>query len=96
MIWSFHWSPMVSLQLPPGTLVNLKFPLASHLVNMKSSASGSPRLTQHWVQVERIAGAAGVEPLVGRPAQALDIHLPLDGVGAGADGAVGAGCRRRL
>src|SRR5579864_337405 len=50
MIWSFHWSPTVSLQFPPGTLVNLKFPLASHLVNSKSSPSGSPRLTQHWVQ----------------------------------------------
>src|SRR4029077_14214285 len=38
-----------------------------------------------------IAGAAWVESLVGRPAQPLDIHLPLDGVAAGADGAVGAG-----
>src|SRR5437868_6479309 len=58
MIWSFHWSPRVSLQLPPGTPVNLKFPLASHLVNMKSSASGSPKLTQHWVQAR-----ASREPL---------------------------------
>src|SRR3974390_346467 len=58
IIWSFHWSPMVSLQLPPGTPVNLKFPLASHLVNMKSSASGSPRLTQHCVQA-----SASREPL---------------------------------
>src|SRR5215469_14225501 len=58
MIWSFHWSPIVSLQFPPGTPVNLKFPLASHLVNMKSSASGSPKLTQHWVQLR-----ASREPL---------------------------------
>src|SRR5215471_7822544 len=58
MIWSFHWSPMVSLQLPPGTFVNLKFPLTSHLVNMKSSASGSPKLTQHCVQAR-----ASREPL---------------------------------
>src|SRR6516225_1847809 len=58
MIWSFHWSPMVSLHCPPGTLLNLKFPLASHLVNMKSSASGSPKLTQHWVQAR-----ASREPL---------------------------------
>src|ERR1700740_540332 len=58
IIWSFHWSPIVSLQLPPGTLLNTKFPLASHLVNMKSSPSGSPKLTQHWVQVR-----ASREPL---------------------------------
>src|SRR6516164_3171133 len=58
MIWSFHWSPMVSLHWPPGTPVNLKLPLAAHLVNMKSSASGSPKLTQHWVQLR-----ASREPL---------------------------------
>src|SRR4029077_3606774 len=37
-----------------------------------------------------LAVAAGVESLVRRPAQALDIHLPLDDVAAGADGAVRA------
>src|SRR5215469_13622573 len=59
MIWSFHWSPMVNLQFPPGTLLKLKFPLASHLVNKKSSPSGSPRLTQHWVQVRASRDSLG-------------------------------------
>jgi hypothetical protein len=41
---------------------------------------------------EGIAGAAGIESLVRSPAQALDIHLPIDCVGARTDrtGAAGA------
>src|SRR4029077_9107026 len=49
MIRSSHWSPTTSDQLPSGTPVNVKLPLASHLVKAKVSPSRSPRLAQHVV-----------------------------------------------
>ena len=39
---------------------------------------------------EGIAGTAGIESLIRDPAQALDVHLSLDDVGAGADRTGGA------
>src|SRR5205823_12006166 len=49
---SFHWSKTVILQSPLGRPDNVKCPAASHLVNAKSSPSGSPMLTEHWVKAK--------------------------------------------
>ena len=42
---SFHWSKTVIRQSPSGSPDSVKVPSALHLVNAKSSPSGSPRLT---------------------------------------------------
>src|SRR5438552_14771629 len=49
---SFHWSKTVILQSPLGRPDILKLPSAPHLVNAKSSPSGSPKLTKHWVNAK--------------------------------------------
>src|SRR6267378_3323102 len=49
---SFHWSNTVILQSPSGRPDREKLPLPSHLVNAKSSPSGSPTLTKHCVNAK--------------------------------------------
>src|SRR5262249_28000261 len=77
--------------LSAGNACELEVPigiaLGEHEILGVRVAEADPALSPR----QRIAGAAGVESLVRRPAETLDIHLPLDGVGAGAGGAVGAG-----
>src|ERR1700686_94132 len=49
---SFHCSNTVTRQSPSGRPERVKFPLESHLVNAKSSPSGSPKLTKHCVKAK--------------------------------------------